>query len=171
MSRILTALLVCSCGLAAVAGRPSPGRLKFKGNGFSIEALEGKVGARPYTALMMFLPPTKGFSPNVNVQIQPYAGTIDQYATLSKKQFVALKYKLIREVKVGKDSLLFEFSGKLEGHQLRWYARATLRGGKIYAVTATAREDQWPVASGKMKACVDSFKIEKAEPATAPATK
>ena len=170
MGRILTALLVCSCGLAAVAGRQSPGRLQFKGSGFSIEVLEGKVGDSPYTALMMFLPPSKGSPANVNVQIQPHAGTIDEYAVFSRKQFLAMKFKLIREAKVGKDGLLFEYSGRLQGRQLRWYARATLHGDRVYAVTATATRDQWPVVSGKLKACVDSFRIEKAEPATAPAT-
>jgi len=171
MSRILTALLVCSCGLAAVAVRQSPGRLRFKSCGFSIEALEGQPGDGTYAALMMFLPPTKGFAVNVNVVIQPYSGTIDQYAALSRKQFVAAKFKVIRDAKVGKDGLLFEYSGRLQGRQLRWYARAILRGDKVYLVTATATKDQWPGVSGKLKACEDSFRIDKAEPATAPATK
>ncbi|MBL7134164.1 MAG: hypothetical protein ISS78_08705 [Phycisphaerae bacterium] len=171
MSRTLAALLVCSSGLAAVAGRQSAGRLRFERNGFSIQALEGQPGDAPYTALMMFLPPSKGFAPNVNVVIQPYAGTIDEYAALSKKQFVAGKFKLIREAKVGKVGVLFEYSGRLQGRQLRWYARAILRGDKVYLVTATATKDQWAGVSGKLKACVDSFEIGKGEAPAAPASK
>jgi len=41
----------------------------------------------PQQALMMFLPVTDGFAANVNVQIQPYAGTIEDYTALSLQQF------------------------------------------------------------------------------------
>src|SRR5260370_8449551 len=70
--------------------------------GFQIDALDAAPDASaPATALEMFLTPTEGFAPNINVQIQPYTGTIKEYATLSKGQFDEWKWRVISNKETG----------------------------------------------------------------------
>ena len=60
--------------------------------GFQIDALDATPNASATTtALVLCLPASEGFGPNINIQIQPYTGTIKEYATLSKGQFEELK--------------------------------------------------------------------------------
>src|SRR5258708_12386612 len=66
--------------------------------GFQIDALDAAPDASaPATALEMFLTPTQGFAPNINVQTQPYTGPIKEDATLSKSRFAESKWKQIPE--------------------------------------------------------------------------
>ena len=51
-------------------------RLDFPSAGFAIAVLEAEPGDVGYIALTMSLPPTDGFAPNVNVQIQPFEGSL-----------------------------------------------------------------------------------------------
>jgi hypothetical protein len=71
--------------------------LDFSKYGFQIGALDTPPGDSPTQVIMMFLPTKNGFAPNVNVMIQPYAGTIKDYASLSKGQFEDMKFKIISE--------------------------------------------------------------------------
>jgi len=137
-------------------------RLQFKANGFSIAPLEGVSDTIPYQAILMFLPATEGFAPNVNVQIQPYKGTLQEYAALSQQQFKAVGVTILSE-KTTEKAVAWEYSGVLQGRRLHWYAKAFSGKGKIFLVTATATQSQWKTASEKLKACVDSFRIEDEE--------
>lgn len=164
MGKYAAALLVLWCGAATVGQEQVPNRLHFKTYGFSIQPLESPPGKASYQALLMYLPPSGGFNPNVNVVVQQFDGTIDAYAAVSKKQFRDLNFKLIKEAKIGRTGVQFEYSGALQGHAMHWYARAVSEGGKVYLVTATALDRQWPAVGEKLKTCVDSFKIEAAAP-------
>ena len=164
MKRFVVAILLAASCLACL-GAASSGRLRFRDAAFSIQPLEAAPGRIPYQVLMMFLPPSDGFAPNVNVLIQPYAGTIDDYTTLSKSQFLAAGYKMISETKQGAAAVLFEYSGKFQGRELHWYSKATSSGTTVYLATATATEDQWRSLSGQLKACVDSLAVDKGAPA------
>lgn len=137
-------------------------RMHFKKNGFSIAPLEGKSDSTPYVVVMMFLPASEGFAPNVNVNIQPYTGTIKEYAALSRRQFAAAKYTVVRE-KLSPTSAVWEYSGEAQGRKLHWYAKAVRKEGKVYLVTATSTEAQWKTVSARLKACVDSLSVDKAE--------
>jgi len=163
VNKALVVLLACSFGLTSV-DRRAPNRLHFKAAGFSIQALEDRPGPVAHQALMMMLPPSGGFAPNVGVQIHPHAGSMDEYAALSKRQFVTMKLTLIRETKVGKAAVAFEYSGKMRGRRLHWYAKAIAKDNRVYLVTATCTEAQWPRLSARLKACVDSFQLEKSDP-------
>ena len=131
--------------------------LRFKALGFSIAPLEGTVGDAPYQTIMMFLPASGGFAPNVNIQIQPYKGSLSAYAELSKKQMKAASMTLLHE-KIQAGALLLEYSGTSQGRKLHWYAKAQLADGRIYLATATATEQQWRTVADKLKACVESFR-------------
>ncbi|KKK49640.1 hypothetical protein LCGC14_3133030 [marine sediment metagenome] len=164
---MIAVLLVACCALCLAA--VSSGRMHFKTAGFSIQPLDAKPGTSTYQAMMMFLPPSGGFAPNVNVQIQPYAGTIDEYVALSRKEFLARKLKKVNEAKLGKTGFLFEYTGNVRGVSMHWYSKAVSTGKRVYLASATAPEAQWPAVSAKLKACVDSLRVDEGKPATVPA--
>ena len=154
---LIGAALMCArTGMANGDG----GRLQFCEAGFSIAPLEAKPGDTPYQALMMFLPAKADFAANVNVQIQPFTGTIKDYAEISREQFKTMHWTLVRETPVGTNALIFEYTGSMQGAKLHWYAKAEYVGDKVYLVTATAPDAQWKEVSAKLIACVDSFKVE-----------
>jgi hypothetical protein len=128
--------------------------------GFQIDALDAAPASAPTTALEMFLPPTEGFAPNINVQIQPYTGTIKEYATLSKGPFDELKWKVISEKEIGDNEWSVEYTGTMQAGDLHFYGRAISKNGKVYLATATAKESQWPTLGETLRQHIDSFKID-----------
>lgn len=157
------ALVLLFCILLGAA-KDADRRFYFQQNGFSIAPLEGKFAGETYQVLVMLLPASGGFAPNVNVQVQPFQGTIKEYVDLSRRQFQALNMTVLSE-QVTENSILWEYSGSLENRKLHWYARAERAdGGKVYLITAAASEPQWNTLAAKLKACVDSFRLEKNAP-------
>ena len=153
--------------LAAFALRTSAAestnRLLFPVSGFSIKPLEAPLGKGPQQPLFMALPASDGFAANVNVQIQPYNGTLDDYIALSEQQFKSAGLKISQRNKQGPSAVVFEYTGEVQGRALHWYARAAHEKGRVYLVTATATEAQWKTEAGALKACVDSFRREASE--------
>ena len=84
----------------------STNKLHFPVSGFSIAPLEVSPGDKTGQALMMFLPVAGNFSANVNVQIQPYTGTIEEYTTLTLKQFKDAGIKLVAQKKAAPSSVV-----------------------------------------------------------------
>jgi hypothetical protein len=132
----------------------------FPMSGFSIAPLDMSPGGMAREALVMSLPASEDFAGNVNVQIQPYDGTIEDYAALSLKQFKFAKVKMISHKKAGASGVVFEYSGEMQGRALHWYARAEKAAGQVYLATATATVEDWSRQARQLKACVDSLRCE-----------
>ncbi len=128
--------------------------------GFEIEALDGEPGGATTTAILMFLPVSEGFAPNINVNIQPYKGTIKEYAALSKGQFVEMKWKILSEEQKSEDEWRAEYAATTKSGDLHFYARALKKGDRVYLVTATAKESQWAALQAKLRKHVDSLKLK-----------
>jgi hypothetical protein len=129
--------------------------------GFQIDALDATPNASTTTtALVLCLPASEGFGPNINVQIQPYTGTIKEYATLSKGQFEELKWKIISEKEIGDNEWTVEYTGTGQSGELHFYARAISKNEKVYLATATAKETQWAAVSDTLRQHIDSFKTD-----------
>ncbi len=162
---LITLALACLLALAAHAAPPAPAKpaakLIFPNSGFTIAPLD-EPAAGTAQLLTMYLPPSHGFAPNVGVQIQDYAGSIDDYAALSLKQFASLKFTVLSNTKSGQDTIILNYTGRIQGSLLHSYAKAVSKNGKILLTTAIATEDQWKTSADKLKACVDSF--ETAQP-------
>jgi hypothetical protein len=152
----------------SLSAADSTNRLRFPIAGFSIVPLETPPGNTGCQAIMMFLPATASFAPNVNVQIQPYLGTIEEYTKLTLKQFEDAGIKLIEQRKEGKSVVFFEYSGKLQGRSLHWYARAEKVADHVYLATATATQEDWPKESAALRTCVDSLRCESGGAAAEP---
>jgi hypothetical protein len=128
--------------------------------GFQIESLDAKVDSPPPAkALIMFLPESDGFQPNINVLIQPYNGTINDYIAVTKEQFEQIQCKVISEHLKGENGWIVEYSVG-GGHDLHCYGQAVSKSSKIYLVTATAKESQWATVGDTLRKRVDSFKTE-----------
>jgi len=128
--------------------------------GFEIDALEAPVGQAPVSALMTFLPVSDSFGPNINVQIQPYAGTMAEYATVSKGQFDQMKWTVVSENMVGDTGWVVEYKGSMQGRDLHFYARAYAKDGKVYLATGVTTETQWPTLGATIRKHVDTFKLK-----------
>ena len=130
--------------------------------GFQIDVLDSAPDAStPTTVLQSFLPATDDFAPNIIVQIQPYTGTLKDYAALTKRQFEQMKWKVISDQESGDNEWSVEYSGSLQGTDLHFYARAVATNGKVYLITATAKESQWTTVSDTLRKHVASFKTDK----------
>ena len=145
-------------GLASLIHPAFAAPVELPQYGFKIEPLDAAAPSETtVTALATFLPPSDGFAPNINVQIQPYAGTIKDYAELSKGQFDQFKLRVLASEFKGDREWAAEYEGPLQGTLLHVYARAISKDGKIYLVTATATPAQWAVVGARLKKHVDSF--------------
>jgi hypothetical protein len=133
--------------------------LHFPLQGFSIAALEETPGTAQQQALMMFLPSAHGFQANVNVLIQPYAGTMDNYVAATLEQMSKSGFKLLQKT-VADKTAVFEYTGEMQGLTLHWYVRVEKSGARIYVATATATDQQWEKVAARLKACVDSFRCD-----------
>src|SRR6476469_6665409 len=124
-------LLLATLALSLSAA-DSTNRLAFAVAGFSITPLTVPPGKTICQPLIMALPASGNFAGNVNVQIQPYSGTIGEYTALTLKQFKDAEIKVIEQKKAGTTAVVFEYNGEMQGRSLHWYARAEKAGGHVY---------------------------------------
>jgi hypothetical protein len=155
--KVISAVAFLSCA-AALEIRAATIELPLYG--FQIDALDAKPEAAPTTALQLCLPATEGFAPNINVQVQPYTGTIKDYVTLSKQQFEGMKWKVVSEKQVGDNEWSVEYTGSLGDKDLHFYARAISKDGKVYLATATAKQSQWATVGDTLLQHVQSFQLK-----------
>jgi len=161
MNKTTAAILGAWLFTAALATQARAGTADFPEYGFAIDALDAKPSAAaPTTALMMFLPASDGFGPNVNVNIQPYPGSMKEYISLSKAQFQKMSWTVVDEKQVGDAEWKVEYKGPMKGNDLHFYARAVSKDGKVYLVTATAQDSQWNTVGSTLRSHVDSFKAK-----------
>jgi len=108
--------------------------------------------------IMAFAPASNAFAANVNVQIQPFAGTLLDYDKLTKAQLQAEKFKALVEKKLGNE-LFYEYTGSMSGRDMHWAVRAIKKDAQIYLITATALESEWEASSITLLGSLDSFKL------------
>ena len=155
----LLALFAAPAALADnTAGAASAGALAFREHGFSIKAPVGHNDKAMQQVVTLMLPAEGGFSPNVNVQVQPYPGSIEDYIKLSKGQFQTAGVTIVTEKHDAKQVTL-EYTGKLQGVSLHWYARGIVGKGKVVLATATAGESQWAAVGATLRQSVDSLAL------------
>lgn len=134
--------------------------VEFPLYGFEIDPLDSTPGAEGSAVLVMSLPGVRGFASNVNVNIQPYKGTMKEYVALSKRQFEQAKCKVITDEQKEDGEWRIEYTATMGGNNLHFYSRALLKGERVYLVTATAEESQWAGVQAKLRKNVDSLKLK-----------
>jgi len=161
MAKQHRALLGIALFSAAITTTATGATIDLPQYGFSIEALDAPPSTTTATtALMTFLPASDGFAPNVNVNIQPYPGSMASYVAMSKEQFKQMNWTVVAEKQNGENEWIVEYTGPMQGNNLHFYARAVANRGKVYLVTASAKETQWSSVSGLLRKAVDAFKTE-----------
>ena len=155
--------IICLVFLFVFAVAAYADKLMFNNYGFSIDTLavdKNKKDSLSQT-VFMFLPVEGGvFAPNVNVQIQKFEGSVDEYEALSNQQFTAAGAKIISANKKSGE-IIYEYEIKLEGMDMHMYSRGLFKDGSVYLVTATALISQWGSVGNILKKNVDSFQLVK----------
>jgi hypothetical protein len=154
---VLVALLLVARGADADTTARTKSTLSFGEHGFSIDPPVGHDATQVQQVVMLMLPAADGFSPNVNVQVQPFTGTMEEYLRLSNDQFKANGVKIVAEKHDAKTAML-EYTGPYGGRPLHWYSRAFLAKNGIVLATATSAETQWPKLSTVLRQSVDSLR-------------
>ena len=109
-----------------------------------------------FSPVMFFLPRTGGFSPNVGVRVEPFSGHLASYSEITLQQLKRDKLKIIK-FELDEAGLRWEFSGKIDNNQFRWYSRGVVYGPNAITITATAFESQWHEVGPQLIKCVESF--------------
>lgn len=135
------------------------GEMLYKDAGFSIDVLDTTVPKQGLQPLQMFLPAVNGFAANINVQIQPYPESIEDYKKLSEDQFVVLGLTKISSSLEG-NTLIIEYRGELNERNLHFYAKAVKKGEFVYLATATDLVTEWPKKSTQLKKAVNSLQLQ-----------
>ena len=149
-SGLLLSLCVCSSGLAD--------NLVFQETGFEISPLQAPPHIGGSQPLTMLLPSEHGFSANVNVQIQAFEGSLQEYQTLSELQFKQMNIEVL-SAEIQDGILQYEYKGFYEQKDLHWYAKAVKSGPYVYLATATSLEKNWQQNRFELQQAVDSFKL------------
>jgi hypothetical protein len=161
MKNTTRAICVAAFVALAICSRSGAAAFELPLYGFQIDALDAAPDeSNPTTVIQTFLPATEGFAPNIIVQIQPYSGTIKDYATVTKGEFEEMKWKVISAQQPSDNEWNVEYTGSLQSNDLHFYARAVSANGKVYLITATAKESQWTTVSDTLRKHVDSFKTK-----------
>lgn len=172
MKQIILSSVAClTMALAIPAAHGQSTRvLHFPSAGFAIVPLDSAPGDTMVQPLIMCLPAREGFAANVNVQIQPYKGSLEDYSSLTVAQLKTSGLTLLQYKAAGKSAATYEYSGTMQGRILHYYQRAEKTGGSVYLTTATAPDDQWADLGPRLKACVDSCHPDAAAQRTGTAT-
>src|SRR4051812_13939524 len=122
----LTAAAVLALASLAFAGEHV---VDMSAQGFTISALDPMAGTGTYQSLIMMLPASERFAPNVNVVIQDYNGTFEDYMKQSRDEFGKMGAKVLAD-KAGKNEGLFEYVAQQQGREMHFYARVIVSKGK-----------------------------------------
>jgi hypothetical protein len=164
------ALVAAALFWLAISSQAAAATIELPLYGFQMDALDATPdSSNPTTVIQTFLPATDGFAPNINVQIQPYTGTVKDYATTSKRQFEQMKWKLVSDQQPNDNEWNVEYTGSFQGSDLHFLARAVSADGKVYLITATAKESQWTTVGDTLRKHLESFKLTPGTP-TSPGT-
>lgn len=109
---------------------------------------------------MLFLPVKNKFGANVNVMVQTFQGTMDEYNEITQKQFKEMKLRVI-ESKIDKECIKYEYAGMQNGMDLHFYAKSWKKGDKVYLITATGLEIDWADQKDVLMKSVNSFRFSK----------
>ncbi len=144
--------------LQAGGALPPVALVSFPEYGFEVGRLPASSSPGQFFTIMMHLPPSDDFAPNVNVVIQPYEEDAKSYVELSKKQFKKVGWELIGEPSVHGNTAVLEYQRELNGKELRHYAKAIWTGKQIFLATGTATQEQWQIYGADLIRSVNALR-------------
>ncbi len=132
--------------------------------GFKIDTLVASKETQTanFTPLLLCLPISNGFSPNVNVLIQPYKTNPKEYLTTSVKQFESMGWLVITSSSDA-TSAVIEATATMNQIDVHFYVRAIVLKDKVVLATASCAETDWPKLKEKLVGCVNSLQPAEAK--------
>jgi hypothetical protein len=130
-------------------------------NGVAITPLEGTGGSDGAVLLYFYLTITEKMAPDVSVRFQTFNGGLDDYLAITRSQLKEHGMKMLLHKKLDRSTAVMEYTDTVQGHAMHFYLRVVKQKNRIYLVTATTPQSQWPRVGKKLKACVDSFRLRK----------
>ncbi|MEE9403348.1 MAG: hypothetical protein V3V20_00510 [Algisphaera sp.] len=158
MRHSLIAILTFTLNAVSVAEESTT--IAFPATGYTINALDpGKAQSGAFQSMTMLLPPKDGFASNINIQHQAFPGTLQDYATLTKTQFIQMDCTTLNSA-IQDDVYSTEATGKFPGIEieLHFYLRAIKSGDNVILATATIPTDRWETEKQILLPIVDSLK-------------
>jgi hypothetical protein len=128
--------------------------------GFRIEGPQ--FGDGPVQTRVAILGPvSQGFAPNVNVVLQPPMSR-ERFSEMSRRQFKEMELDVKSEQNKavgGREAVLWEYSGPMQGRDLHFLALAVMGESQTYLTTCTATPKQFEKYEQAFRSCLDSFQI------------
>jgi hypothetical protein len=155
------------CAALAVAVGPQAARARAYTDphyGFSIDPPKVPIAGAGASATpaMFFAPAEEGFAANMGVVVQTQAMTAAQYGEITRGQLKDAGFKVYAEkaLKVaGRDALLWDYEGAVQGRDLHWLALAVMDTERVYLVTCTATSAGFGKHQKAFQAALDSFTL------------
>ena len=154
---VTTLLAICAFSALTAA----EGDLPYYGS--QLKDLDAVIEKAPGKTLFIKVDETGKSSANINVQIQPFTGTMKEYMDVSRAQFEQMfdkGWKILSEKQDGEKAWSFELAGTAKGKEYHFYARAVREESKVYLITATSLQAEWESVGEKMHRHVDAFKAK-----------
>lgn len=165
MSRkiVIVALLLVPLSFALGRGTvdQKPPRYDNRALGFRLEGPDfSALGAHDDgTVVLMMGPVTEGFAPNLNVMLQPAQSVADyRRVTLQQLKQMNLELRTEEQLKVGgREALLLEYAGALQGRDMQFLALAVFDKERVFNATCSATPAQFAKLKTAFRASLDSF--------------
>lgn len=160
-------MLACVClgvGWAAGAAVSKPSTFVDGQYGYTLTTPRyAAIKPNPSTMTATFYAPVEdSFAANIGVMIQQVRMTREEYRKISLDGFKQANYKVNteRDRKVsGKDAILWDYEGPLQGRDYRYLALAVIGADRVYLVTGTAPKESFSKYEREFRACLDSFRL------------
>lgn len=153
-----TLALIATVSLMLLSLAATAGKIEFEEAGFNIDTLDVKTKSPFAQPITMALPAKGGFAANVNVQIQEYPGTLQEFLDLSVGQLDQMGLRILDQ-SISNTELVMEYEGVMQGRLLHFYAKAVKRGKSVYLATATDSADNWSNTGADLISVVDSLEL------------
>jgi len=158
MKKISTLLFLSAWLLLSTHTPLSANEARFNSSGFAIEPLIVRESGEDYTALSMFLEPSDGFAPNVNVRKIYFEGTMSEFLESSKNDFEKMEWEVLDSRLLDDGSMLLEATGTYNNLELHWYLRAVRSREAFYLATGTTLQSQWMDVGRIIRRSADSIR-------------
>ncbi|MGB0768230.1 MAG: hypothetical protein ACPGYV_11020 [Phycisphaeraceae bacterium] len=152
MKTALIAVVCFACGFAAQEAKETL-EFDFERPAFAADGIG--------TIAIHFMAAKDGFSSNVNLIAQPFAGTMEAYDQISMKEFEQMGLTVIE--KTNTDGVLrYHYKGVQNGLPLRFFSKAVQVDNRVYLATATTLQKEWETVSQELVRSVESFELKEA---------
>ena len=162
-------MMAASARTPSVAADAHMGHYDDLAYGFSmaIPPLASSAGAPIVQRLAVGAPVRDGFAANCNVQIQFSKDDFDSFIDLSRRQFAAEGLKVLQQSPkkvAGQPAIVWEYTGQLAGHDLRFLALAVYGGDRVWLLTCSALAKTFADSKQAFGEVIDSFTVTKPTP-------